>query len=70
MISNHNFNLRFNRPQNSFSLCLSPWPTEKGKVSGLSLPHLASCLHDRALTCICVRYGEICSQTMFSRSLL
>ena len=44
------------------------WSRDDGSVSG-SRSHVASSLHDRALTCIYGCYGELCSQPMISGSV-
>ena len=44
------------------------WSRENSTVSG-SCSHVASSLHDGALTCICGGYAELCSQTVISGSV-
>lgn len=43
-------------------------PKEDSSVSG-SCSHVASSLHERALTCLCGQHSELCSQTVISGSV-
>jgi len=67
LISRKNFKFWLIWPQNNYHFAsVELWLRKDSSISGLCL-HMASSLHDRALTCICAWHGELGSQNYFWR---